>query len=142
MAENKTFVEIFPVEKGDFIRAGEVSSDIKRLLRHLGVDAGILRNVAVAAYEAEMNLIIHSLGGEMEFRIDGDNLSLISRDVGPGIPDIDLAMQEGFSTATEEIRMLGFGAGMGLPNMRRNCDGFSIESNGEGTTITMLFHLS
>ena len=142
MAEHPSFVEVYPVEKGDFLRAGEISSAIKRLLRHLGIGADVLRSVAVAAYEAEMNLIIHSLGGEMEFRIEENTLSLISRDVGPGIPDIDLAMQEGWSTATEEIRMLGFGAGMGLPNMRRNCDEFSIHSNGDGTTITMTFHIS
>ena len=93
-------------------------------------------------YEAELNLIIHSLGGQLTMEMNPEHIVLISRDVGPGIADIDKAMQEGFSTASEEARDLGFGAGMGLPNMRRNADGFSIESQpGVGTTIQMEFRL-
>lgn len=94
------------------------------------------------SYEAELNLIIHSLGGQLTMEMNPEHIVLISRDVGPGIADIDKAMQEGFSTASEEARDLGFGAGMGLPNMRRNADGFSIESQpGVGTTIQMEFRL-
>ena len=89
-----------------------------------------------------MNLIIHSLGGQMEFQVTQDGVLLVSRDVGPGIPDISMAMKEGYSTASEEIRMMGFGAGMGLPNMQRNCDRFDIQSRmGEGTVISMEFKL-
>ena len=135
-----TIRESFPVEKGDFVRAGEASSKIKRLLRQLGVDAATMSRVAIAAYEAELNLVIHSDGGTLEIELTPDQMKLISRDHGPGIKDIDLAMCEGYSTASEDIRMLGFGAGMGLPNMRRNCDEFQIESEvGKGTLITMIF---
>ena len=140
--DNHIFSGCFPIEKGDFVRAGEASSAIKRTLRQLGVSSSIMRRVAVAAYEAEMNLIIHSLGGQMEFQVSQDGVLLVSRDVGPGIPDISLAMKEGYSTASEEIRMMGFGAGMGLPNMQRNCDRFDIQSRmGEGTVISMEFKL-
>ena len=140
--DNHIFSGCFPIEKGDFVRAGEASSAIKRTLRQLGVSSSIMRRVAVAAYEAEMNLIIHSLGGQMEFQVSQDGVLLVSRDVGPGIPDISMAMKEGYSTAREEIRMMGFGAGMGLPNMQRNCDRFDIQSRmGEGTVISMEFKL-
>ena len=140
--DNHIFSGCFPIEKGDFVRAGEASSAIKRPLRQLGVSSSIMRRVAVAAYEAEMNLIIHSLGGQMEFQVSQDGVLLVSRDVGPGIPDISMAMKEGYSTASEEIRMMGFGAGMGLPNMQRNCDRFDIQSRmGEGTVISMEFKL-
>ena len=105
--------------------------------------SGEMVNLAVdRRYEAELNLIIHSLGGQLTMEMNPEHIVLISRDVGPGIADIDKAMQEGFSTASEEARDLGFGAGMGLPNMRRNADGFSIESQpGVGTTIQMEFRL-
>ena len=113
-----------------------------RVLKQLGVDSTVLRRVAVASYEAELNLIIHSLGGQLTMEMNPEHIVLISKDVGPGIADIDKAMQEGFSTASEEARVLGFGAGMGLPNMRRNADGFAIESQpGVGTTIQMEFRL-
>ena len=132
----------YDVHKGEFETAGDASASIKRKLKQLGVDSAILRRVAVASYEAELNLIIHSLGGQLTMEMNPEHIVLISRDVGPGIADIDKAMQEGFSTASEEARDLGFGAGMGLPNMRRNADGFSIESQpGVGTTIQMEFRL-
>ena len=140
MDELLTFT--YTISGDDFTRAGEASSAIKRTLRQLGVSSSIMRRVAVAAYEAEMNLIIHSLGGQMEFQVSQDGVLLVSRDVGPGIPDISMAMKEGYSTASEEIRMMGFGAGMGLPNMQRNCDRFDIQSRmGEGTVISMEFKL-
>ena len=132
----------YDVHKGEFETAGDASASIKRKLKQLGVDSAVLRRVAVASYEAELNLIIHSLGGQLTMEMNPEHIVLISRDVGPGIADIDKAMQEGFSTASEEARDLGFGAGMGLPNMRRNADSFSIESQpGVGTTIQMEFRL-
>ena len=141
--DNHIFSGCFPIEKGDFVRAGEASSAIKRTLRQLGVSSSIMRRVAVAAYEAEMNLIIHSLGGQMEFQVSQDGVLLVSRDVGPGIPDISMAMKEGYSTASEEIRMMGFGAGMGLPNMKKYTDDMKIETAlGVGTTITMEVNLA
>ena len=134
--------DIFPVEAGDYVTAGQASTTIKRKLKQLGVKADVLRRVSVASYEVERNLVIHSLGGTLTMQVTPDYVALISKDVGPGIPDIDKAMTEGFSTANEEARTLGFGAGMGLPNMRRNADGFDIQSQvGVGTTISMQFNL-
>ena len=137
-----SILETFDVERGAFETAGEVSATIKRTLKRLGVDVGILRRVAVATYEVELNLIIHSLGGRLELAVDENWVRVTSRDRGPGIPDIDKAMTEGYSTAPEDVRTLGFGAGMGLPNMKRNADDFSIASEvGVGTTICMGFKL-
>lgn len=137
-----SILETFDVERGAFETAGEASATIKRTLKRLGVDAGILRRVAVATYEVELNLIIHSLGGRLELAVDENWVRVTSSDRGPGIPDIDKAMTEGYSTAPEDVRTLGFGAGMGLPNMKRNADDFSIASEvGEGTTICMGFKL-
>ncbi len=133
----------YAVKAGDYTCAGEASADIKRRLRQLGVSGDVLRRVAVASYEVELNLVIHSLGGELILDVDADGVQLVSRDRGPGIPDIELAMREGYSTANEEARSLGFGAGMGLPNMKRNADGFNIQSAvGVGTTISMRFKLA
>ncbi len=141
-AETVRIHEVFPVEKGDFVRAGEASSRIKRTLRQLGVDPAIVRRASIAAYEAEMNLAIHAFGGSIEMTIEPTLLRLESKDNGPGIANIDLAMREGYSTASEEIRLLGFGAGMGLPNMKRNSSHFKIQSKvGEGTHIVMDFDL-
>ena len=142
MSETIMLQEIYPVEAGNFATAGEASGKIKRTLKKLGVDSGIVRRVSIAAYEVELNLVIHSLGGEMELIVKPDYLALNVRDRGPGIPNIDLAMSEGFSTATDDVRMMGFGAGMGLPNMRRNASAFDIRSEvGVGTTIEMGFRL-
>ena len=133
----------YPVEAGDYDRGGEASADIKRRLKQLGVSAGVLRRVSVASYEVEMNLVIHSDGGTLTLEMTPEWVWLISVDRGPGIPDIDLAMREGWSTASEMARSQGFGAGMGLPNMKRNADEFSVESAvGEGTAIRMGFRLA
>ena len=135
--------EVFPVEAGDYVSAGQASTTIKRKLKQLGIQAAVLRRVSVASYEVELNLVIHSMGGTLILQVDPEKVTLISRDVGPGIPDIDKAMTEGYSTANDEARSLGFGAGMGLPNMKRNSDEFSIESElGVGTCITMSFALT
>lgn len=134
--------QIFPVEAGAYATAGEASTTIKRKLKQLGVDAAVLRRVSVASYEVELNLVIHSMGGTLTLQVDPEKVTLISQDVGPGIPDIDKAMTEGYSTANEEARNLGFGAGMGLPNMKRNATSFDIQSQvGVGTRILMSFTL-
>ena len=128
------------MERGAYNSAGVASADIKRQLKQLGVSNETLRRVAVTSYEMEMNLIIHSLGGKMGIAVDKDWITLRSKDRGPGIPDVDLAMSEGYSTADEDARSMGFGAGMGLPNMKRNADTFDIKSQlGEGTQITITF---
>ena len=134
--------EEFPVAAMDFVTAGEASAQIKRMLKKLGVDPGIIRRLAIACYEAEINLVIHSDGGKLLLELNPDNVTLVSEDVGPGIPDIDLAMSEGYSTASDDVRMMGFGAGMGLANMARNADHFRIDSKaGEGTRIEMIFDI-
>ncbi len=134
--------QVFPVEAGAYATAGEASTTIKRKLKQLGIDVSVLRRVSVASYEVELNLVIHSMGGTLTLQVDPEKVTLISSDVGPGIPDIDKAMTEGYSTANDEARSLGFGAGMGLPNMRRNASTFDIVSQvGVGTTITMSFAL-
>jgi len=134
--------EVFPVEAGAYATAGQASTTIKRKLKMLGINADVLRRVSVASYEVELNLVIHSMGGTLTLQVAPEHVTLISKDVGPGIPDIDKAMTEGYSTANEEARTLGFGAGMGLPNMRRNASAFDIHSQvGVGTTIMMQFAL-
>ena len=130
----------YPIQQGDYTRAGEASADMKRILKQLGIDGSVLRRISVAAYEAELNIVIHSWGGKLSFAVGEDGVCLCSEDTVPGIPDIAKAMSEGYSTADELARGLGFGAGMGLPNMKRNADVFEIESKeGEGTRIDMLF---
>lgn len=122
--------------------AGDVSARIKRHMKRLGIPSSIMRRVSVCTYEAEINLVIHSDGGQIDFEISEDRILVRARDVGPGIPDIDKAMTEGWSTASNEVRNMGFGAGMGLPNMKRNADDFHISSVvGEGTDISMIFNI-
>ena len=134
--------ETFPVAADDFVTAGEASGRIKRILKKLGVSSGVVRRISIASYEAEINLVIHSDGGQMELVVDENEITLHVTDIGPGIPDIDKAMQEGYSTASEDARMMGFGAGMGLCNMARNSDRFDIQSQvGVGTKVTMIFDL-
>ena len=135
--------QVYPVEAGDYAGAGQASTTIKRTLKQLGINADVLRRLSVASYEVELNLVIHSMGGELLLQMEPEKITLISRDVGPGIPNIEKAMTEGYSTANEEARTLGFGAGMGLPNMKRNATTFDIESEvGKGTTITMSFAIN
>ena len=134
--------EVYPVAAGAYETAGEASASIKRKLKQLGIDSGVLRRISVASYEVELNLVIHSMGGTLTLAVDPEQIMLISKDVGPGIPDITRAMTEGYSTANEEARSLGFGAGMGLPNMKRNASSFDIQSQpGVGTSIVMGFKL-
>ena len=123
----------------DFTRAGEASSDVKRKLKQMGVDPEAIRKVAIAMYEGEINMVIHAKGGLITVEMTPQQIKMILADVGPGIPDVELAMQAGYSTAPDEIRSLGFGAGMGLPNMKKYSDEMEIDTRlGEGTTITMI----
>ncbi len=132
----------YQVSSGDFARAGTVSSAIKTILKKLGVDKGVLRRIAIASYEAEINMVIHSIGGIMKLEIGSDVIKIYCDDKGPGIENIALAMKEGYSTAGEKARQMGFGAGMGLSNMKRNSDDFQITSAaGEGTHIVMAFKM-
>ena len=136
MDEQLTFS--YTISGDDFTRAGEASSAIKNKLKLLGVNASAIRKVAIAMYEGEINMVIHANGGEITVTISDSEIKIVLADVGPGISDISKAMQEGYSTAPEEVRSLGFGAGMGLPNMKKYSDDFQIESVvGKGTTVTM-----
>lgn len=128
----------FEIISRDFLRAGDAASTIKRYLSQNGFDPELVRRAAVAAYEAEMNIVIHSMGGMLTAQVEPDLLLITAVDVGPGISDIPLAMTEGWSTADEEARRMGFGAGMGLPNMQKCSDKFEITSSpGTGTMVRM-----
>ncbi|HIX33543.1 ATP-binding protein [Gemmiger formicilis] len=128
----------YTVPGDDFTRAGEASADVKRNLKRMGVDREAVRKAAIALYEGEINLAIHAGGGEITVTLTPDTIVMLLEDHGPGIPDIALAMSEGWSTAPDEVRSLGFGAGMGLPNMKKYSDRFDIQSTvGVGTTIRM-----
>lgn len=128
----------YDIDGDDFTRAGEASASVKKHLRQLGVDPSVIRKVAIALYEGEINMVIHAHGGVIEIEISSTDVSMILKDKGPGIPDIEQAMQEGWSTAPDEVRSLGFGAGMGLSNMKKNSDEMTIESTvGVGTTVFM-----
>ena len=133
---------VYDVDGENFTSAGEASIAIKKNLRMLGFDPGLIRRVAIAMYEGEINMVIHAGGGEATVYIYDDRIVMILADHGPGIANIEQAMKEGFSTAPENIRNLGFGAGMGLPNMKKNTDEMTIESElGVGTTITMVVNI-
>ncbi len=128
----------YTVDGYDFSRAGEASADIKSKLKQMGVDFTIIRKVSIAMYEGEINLFIHAHGGEIEVSISPEEVLMILSDDGPGIADIEKAMTAGFTTAPDDARELGFGAGMGLPNMKKYSDEMHIESElGTGTTVTM-----
>ena len=133
----------FDVDGEDFTSAGKASVMVKKNLRQLGFPPEIIRRVSIAMYEGEINMVIHAGGGIADVNVTEDYIEIILRDNGPGIKDIDQAMQEGFSTATDTIRSLGFGAGMGLPNMKRYTEYMNIESRvGEGTDITMRVNIN
>ena len=132
----------FNVDGNDFTSAGQASIQIKKNLRRLGLDPETIRRVSIAMYEGEINMVIHAHGGEADVNVYEDRIEIILKDKGPGIENIEQAMQEGFSTAHDQIRSLGFGAGMGLPNMKRYTDDMKIESVvGVGTTVTMCVNL-
>ena len=128
----------YDIDGDDFMSAGEASSDVKRVLKQLNFDSDTVRRAAICMYEGEINMMIHANGGTADVCIEASDIEIVLRDTGPGIPDIEKAMQEGFSTATPKIRELGFGAGMGLPNIKRNSDKLDIASQvGVGTTLTI-----
>ena len=128
----------YDVLGGDFTSAGNASVLAKKVLRQLGYDPEIIRRVSIAMYEGEINMVIHANGGVVDIVVYPEYIELVLADKGPGIPDVAQAMQEGFSTAPDNIRSLGFGAGMGLPNMKKHTDDMKIDTViGEGTTITM-----
>ncbi|HHT29257.1 MULTISPECIES: ATP-binding protein [Petrimonas] len=124
---------------GDFSSAGQASSDVKKILKQLNIDPQVVRKIAVAVYEAEVNVVAHAYKGVMQVELDARRIRIVLEDEGPGIEDIGRAMQEGFSTASETVRQMGFGAGMGLPNIKRNTDEMHLSSvPGEGTTLEMI----
>ena len=140
MSESLTFH--YDVDGEDFTSAGQASVQVKKNLRRLGIPPEIIRQVSIAMYEGEINMVIHAGGGDADVIVSEDKIEIILADHGPGIADIDLAMQEGYSTAPDSVRSLGFGAGMGLPNMKRYTDEMTIDSTvGVGTTIRMVVKL-
>jgi anti-sigma regulatory factor (Ser/Thr protein kinase) len=132
----EAFESVYHVLGRDFSNAGKVSTSIKDTLKRMGISPAVVRRVAIVSYEAEMNLVMYALRGTVSLSVSREAITLTIDDEGPGIPDISLAMQEGYSTATPEMREMGFGAGMGLPNIRKNADEFDIRSEiGRGTRL-------
>jgi anti-sigma regulatory factor (Ser/Thr protein kinase) len=135
---NDTLTLHYDVEDKNFTAAGEASSNVKRILKQLGVPPEAVRKVSVAMYEGEINMVIHANGGAIDVEITPEEIRMVLKDTGPGIPDVARAMQEGYSTAPDSVRSLGFGAGMGLPNMKKYADTMQIDTVvGVGTTVTM-----
>ena len=133
----------YEVIAGDMGRAGEASSAVKQTLKQMGFDSNTIRRVSVCMYEGEINMVIHANGGTAKVDVGLDDITITLKDVGPGIPDVSQAMQEGFSTAGEHARNLGFGAGMGLPNMKKYSDQMTVDSTvGVGTTVTMVIYVA
>ena len=133
----------FDIQGGDFSKAGTASSEVKKVLKQLNISPSHIKRIAVAMYEAEVNVVAHAFKGKMTVNIDTQKVFLTFEDEGPGIPDIDQAMVEGFSTASETVRQMGFGAGMGLSNIKRNVDNMIITSQvGIGTTVELTINLS
>lgn len=132
----------YVVPGDDFTRAGAASGDVKRNLKTLGISPSVIRNVSIAMYEGEINMVIHAGGGEIDVEITESEIIMTLADKGPGIENIELAMREGYSTAPDNIRSLGFGAGMGLPNIKKYSDEFGIDTKvGEGTTLNLKVYI-
>ncbi len=132
----------YKVDGEDFSNAGEASAALKKSLKQMGFSPDVIRRVSIAMYEGEINMVIHAEGGEATAEITGDAIRIILADKGPGIKDVELAMQEGYSTAPDEVRNLGFGAGMGLPNIKRYSDDLKIDTVlGVGTTLTITINI-
>ncbi len=127
---------VFEIARGDFTAAGKASSGIKKVLKQLLVDPKTIKRIVVAVYEAEVNVVAHSVGGTLTANISGNEITVVVQDYGPGISDIEQAMKVGFSTASRKVREMGFGAGMGLPNIKKNTDELTIQSQpGKGTML-------
>ncbi|KAF0197698.1 MAG: anti-sigma regulatory factor [Bacillota bacterium] len=140
MVDNGVLDVAYPVVGGDFGQAGEGASKLKRVLQQIGLAPSMVRRIAVASYEAELNIVIHAFSGMLKAKITASKVEVWAEDQGPGIPNVELAMTEGYSTAPDHIRALGFGAGLGLPNIRRNADAMEITTAlGTGTTVYMAF---
>ena len=132
----------YDVPGDDFTRAGEASGNVKRALKQLGIPPDVIRRVAIAMYEGEINMVIHANGGEALVNVDTDKIDIVLSDSGPGIADVEKAMQEGYSTAPDRVRALGFGAGMGLPNIKKYTDSMRIETAlGRGTQVYMTVYI-
>ncbi len=133
----------FVIEGGDFTKAGQASSEVKQILKQINIPPAHIKRIAVAMYEAEVNVVAHAYKGKMSVFIDPSKVYLKIEDEGPGIPNIEQAMQEGFSTATEAVRQMGFGAGMGLPNMKKNVDEMQVTSEvGKGTIVELTTYIT
>jgi len=131
----------YEVDPSDFTRAGETSSAVKKKLSQLGFSPDTVRRIAIAMYEGEINMVIHANGGTIDVFVEPDKIEIVMADVGPGIPDVEKAMQTGFSTAGDKVRELGFGAGMGLPNMKKYSDEMYIDTEvGKGTTARLIIY--
>jgi len=143
MSQKDGFSQEFSIKGRDFSNAGSISTKIKEILQEIGIDPSIVVRTSIAAYEAEMNVVMYAQRAVLTLNITPEKLHLKLEDEGPGIENIDLAMQEGFSTATDEMREMGFGAGMGLPNIKKNADKFKISStSGKGTSLDIIFYLN
>ena len=133
----------FNIQGSDFTHAGHPSSEVKKVLKQLGIDSKTIKNIVIALYEAEVNVVAHAWRGVVDVEIDENKITIRVNDEGPGIPDIDLAMQAGYSTASKQVREMGFGAGMGLPNIKKNTDELVIETEvGKGTRVKMVNYFS
>ncbi len=142
MKEPESIEGSFHLTGGDFKNAGAASSELKTILTKRGISPDLVRRAAIVTFEGEMNVIIHAVAGVLSYSIAPDTIRIAINDMGPGIPDIELAMQEGYSTAPDWVREMGWGAGMGLPNMKKLSDEFRIETVvNEGTTVEMLIYL-
>jgi serine/threonine-protein kinase RsbT len=133
----------FTIQGGDFTHAGHPSSEVKKVLKQLGIDGKVIKNIVIALYEAEVNVVAHAYRGTIDIDIEEHKITILVSDEGPGIKDVELAMQPGFSTASKKVREMGFGAGMGLPNIKKNTDEMLIETEvGTGTRVKMINYFS
>jgi serine/threonine-protein kinase RsbT len=143
MSDENIFSQRFEIRGGDFSNAGKTSTSIKEILQEIGINSSIIIRASIASYEAEMNVVMYAQRGTLTLNITPEKLHFRLEDEGPGIENVELAMKEGFSTATEKMREMGFGAGMGLPNIKRNADDFKISSEpGKGTSLDIVIYLN
>jgi anti-sigma regulatory factor (Ser/Thr protein kinase) len=143
MSEENELSQRFEITGGDFSNAGKTSTSIKEILQEIGIDSSIIIRASIASYEAEMNVVMYAHRAVLTLNITPEKLHLKLEDEGPGIENLDMAMKEGYSTATDKMREMGFGAGMGLPNIKRNADTFKISTtSGKGTSLDIIFYLN